>query len=615
MTLRLSQKAYILILVPLSCELVFIGALFAILTKTETEVREARHAQLIATQISMLTNTYFRAAAVLIAYVTSKNESFALKFNEATKEIPKQFKVLKELTKSDAELAKDIATIEHSADNLLKLMHLSKEEVEVHGQLLDGASVRRKTKLVMSSLLSQLRRLSDQQQEKLALHPDVEERMQSLLKLCLLCGVVLNIVVAFGLALYFNRGTSRRFAVLVDNARNLSTSKGLHRPLQGSDEIARVDKALHEMAESLERLIRKERTIVENAMDAICSLDATGIFLRASPSCQRVLGYSPEALVGRSFLELVSPEERDRVKAVIEDTVLNGEANQFEARIDGANGKTLDMIWSAQWSPQDKSMVCIGHDISQRRELERLKQEFTAMVSHDLRAPLCSIQAFLSLLERNLESNKFTNEKLAKDINVARSEATRLLSLVNELLDIERLESRPLKLNLQSVSMLEVVNCAVESISAFAEQQGIQIEVNGANLKAVADSDRLMQVLINLFSNAIKFSPAQSLVRVSVLPIAEWVEVRVSDTGVGVPPSHHNFVFSRFYQVGSNADAERKGSGLGLAICKAVIEQHGGKIGVESTDGMGSTFWFRIKRCTDKASSEFQESTQESAAL
>lgn len=479
MTLKLSHKAYILILLPLICQLVFIASLSIILQKTETEAQEAKHAQLISAQASMINFKFFRAAADLVGFLLSKNDVFSQQYTELAEEIPKDFAVLKKLVRDDAELRKPVTSIEQTAYDALSIMNRAKAEMDMQGNLLDIMELRAKIKIVTAKLVLQLRQLSDTEQKKLALHPDVEDQMRILVKRSLFVAVLVNIIVAFGLAIYFNQGTAKRHAVLVDNARRLARDKTLNEPLTGNDEIADIDRAFHEMA-------------------------------------------------------------------------------------------------------------------SQRLQIERLKQEFTEMVSHDLRAPLSSIQVSLRLLASEMQGQ--LSDRIEKNITIAERESTRLISLVNDLLEMDKLESSKLELKPISVSLTKIIEDSVESISTFAEHKEVQIAISCPELTAFVDPVRLTQVLVNLLSNAIKFAPAHTTVNVHASRVAEWVEVRVRDEGSGIPAGHEQSIFSRFYQVNPGAQTYTEGSGLGLAICKAIIEQHGGSIGVETSNGQGSTFWFRVRQ-------------------
>jgi signal transduction histidine kinase len=228
----------------------------------------------------------------------------------------------------------------------------------------------------------------------------------------------------------------------------------------------------------------------------------------------------------------------------------------------------------------------------QLKNAEKRKQEYIQMINHDLRTPLASIQGTLAVASRG--SYGALNEKGQKRINDAEQDAERLIGLINEMLDIERLESGNFDLEKTAAPIKTIVEQTFEAVRPLAESKGLTLASAGDELIVYADRDRLVRVLINLVGNAIKFSPSGTSITVSCAEDEKSVNIRVIDEGRGIPATAILHVFDRFKQV-ERADAREKGgSGLGLAICKAIIEAHGGQIGVHSAVGKGSTFWFTI---------------------
>jgi signal transduction histidine kinase len=226
------------------------------------------------------------------------------------------------------------------------------------------------------------------------------------------------------------------------------------------------------------------------------------------------------------------------------------------------------------------------------KEVERMKKEFVAMVSHDLRTPLTSIQALLTLLETGVLVE--LPDKARNRIEGGQSEITRLISLVNELLDIERMEGGKLDLEFNLAPLSKIIARSVQSVNSLSESRRIGISYPETDEQLYVDEDRIVQVIVNILSNAIKFSPDDSRISITMSGDKDKVLIKITDQGRGIPLEHRASIFNRFQQVelGDN----RRGTGLGLAICKTIIEQHGGTIGVESAMGRGSTFWFTLPR-------------------
>jgi signal transduction histidine kinase len=236
----------------------------------------------------------------------------------------------------------------------------------------------------------------------------------------------------------------------------------------------------------------------------------------------------------------------------------------------------------------------VFHDMADAlAEAARLKQEFVQMVSHDLRTPLTSIQGFLELLHQGAYGELPT--KASQRTDIAMRSINRLILLINDLLDMEKMEAGKLEMTFQQTALDPVVQRTIEAVKNFAEQHEVDLRNEApVDLEVFADGDRLVQVGVNLVSNAIKFSPKSGVVTISAEPMADFVIVRVSDQGPGIPPQYVDAIFERFRQLPANEGEKKGGTGLGLAICKAIVEQHGGKIGVDTTEGKGSTFWFLV---------------------
>jgi len=222
-----------------------------------------------------------------------------------------------------------------------------------------------------------------------------------------------------------------------------------------------------------------------------------------------------------------------------------------------------------------------------------MKADFVNMVSHDLRTPLTGMRAFLDTLGAGVygELNK-------KGVNAAtriQSSLSRLVNLVNDLLDVEKMEAGRMEMRFNTYSLKHLIDSSLDMVKSFADEQKVTIEMAEiVDADVLADLDRMVQVLQNLLANAIKFSPQGETVTISSTVEPGYVKVSVTDHGAGIAESDVGHIFDRFRQVAPSKTGVKGGTGLGLAICKAILEQHNGSVGVESQVGKGSTFWFRI---------------------
>ncbi|PWT94528.1 MAG: hypothetical protein C5B53_12910 [Candidatus Melainabacteria bacterium] len=225
-------------------------------------------------------------------------------------------------------------------------------------------------------------------------------------------------------------------------------------------------------------------------------------------------------------------------------------------------------------------------------EAARLKQEFVAMITHDLRTPLTSVRGSLSLLLTNTYG--MVSDGAVKELKSAESNVTRVIGLINELLDVEKMEAGKMEMDFDMVPAAYILENSLDAVRGFADALGIRLQIPSSDIHLYADGDRLTQVMTNLLSNAVKFSPRGSLVTVIVEKVPNYVQFKVIDQGPGIPRAHRSNLFERYKQVKGTRVSGQRGTGLGLNICKLIVEQHGGMIGFESEEGRGSTFWFRI---------------------
>ncbi|MGC1278401.1 MAG: ATP-binding protein [Xanthobacteraceae bacterium] len=227
-------------------------------------------------------------------------------------------------------------------------------------------------------------------------------------------------------------------------------------------------------------------------------------------------------------------------------------------------------------------------DISQRYALDRMKDEFISTVSHELRTPLTSIRGALGLLSSGSLSE--TNEKANNLLRIALTNSDRLVRLINDILDLERIQSGREPLGFRNVQLADIVKQAIEDMQPMADAAGVQLIHDSTKVEIAADPDRLLQVVTNLLSNAVKFSPPNSPVSVMLRPGVTGVILSVIDHGRGIPADKLETIFGRFQQVDASDSRQKGGTGLGLAICRTIVLQHTGRIWAERNPVRGSTF-------------------------
>jgi signal transduction histidine kinase len=227
-------------------------------------------------------------------------------------------------------------------------------------------------------------------------------------------------------------------------------------------------------------------------------------------------------------------------------------------------------------------------DISSRYALDRLKDEFISTVSHELRTSLTAIRGALGLLSHG--SLVTLNDKSANLLRIALANSERLLRLINDILDLERMQSGRDRLVFRKVQLAQIVRQSIDCMVPVAEAAGVQLIHDATQAEVAADPDRLLQVLTNLLSNAIKFSPKNSTVSVLMRPDPNGVTLSVVDPGRGIPADKLETVFGRFQQVDASDARQKGGTGLGLAICRTIVHQHSGRIWAERNPVRGTSF-------------------------
>jgi PAS domain S-box-containing protein len=337
--------------------------------------------------------------------------------------------------------------------------------------------------------------------------------------------------------------------------------------------------------ESLRRSEEQFRSIIDGALDGVITLGPQGLVERYNPAAAKIFGYTPAEVLGQ-------PAERLLPYLLDSLGVLPKFVEMDALRKDGRK-VPLELSLFVVRGSDGHAVAAFIKDISERREVERLKDEFMAIVSHDLKIPLSSVRLSLEILADG--SLGILPPEARKILAVAERNVERMVKLANDLLDLKRLEAGRLELRRESIAIGPLVERCFEMVRALATAQDVTLEAQETSARALGDDERIGQVLMNLLSNAIKFSSPGGRVSVEVRTGGQWVEVRVKDKGRGIPLEYQEMVFERFRQVYPGDGSERKGSGLGLTICKAIVTQCGGTIGLSSKEGKGSCFWFRLK--------------------
>lgn len=467
---------------PLAFELFSLSWLYLALAGAEKEIEKEFLAKNVQRSMSHITHLMLAASTSLIYYKSTKSEEFSRRYEECLKKLHAEFGNLeKMLGKSEKEMRSlsEVKVVVERAEMYMEEVRRALDTGDEERQL----EFLRGWKAHLSQLSEALDKITIHYRELAETAPEKERLRREILKQLVLVSIATSMVLAAALALYFNKDTSARLRVLMENTRLFEKGESLPPPLSGRDEIAELDSKFHEMAEKI-------------------------------------------------------------------------------------------------------------------KLQDRQKQEFVAMITHDMRSPISAVLNSLDLLVEGILGEPLPERSMGA---VKRSQQSlgRVVKLINDLLDAEKLAAGKMDMHFSNQSLPDLIEQAVQTVKPLAAAKHLQVSVQCQPAEIFADGDRLVQVLINLFSNAIKFSPEDSALNIEACSLPEnWFELRVKDQGPGIAVEEQKSIFNRFEQ--SKSKRAKGGTGLGLAICKDIVEAHCGLIGVSSSEGEGSCFWFRLP-CTQEA--------------
>lgn len=336
------------------------------------------------------------------------------------------------------------------------------------------------------------------------------------------------------------------------------------------------------------------RRLSDASLDGV-AISVGGLVREANRAMCDMFGYSFQEIIGMSYEELVAPETRHATKVRVEEE-LEGSYNSIGVRKDGTrfpiriHGRPIQLDGKP-------ARVAVVKDLQEFEKVDRLKHEFVSIVSHELRTPLTAMRGALGLLDGGAVGE--IPPRARELVRVGLNNVNRLIGVVNSILDLEKFEAGRVTLALDTVDPSECINTALSMNQRTADQREIALMISmETTARVYADQERLIQVLDNLISNAVKFSLNGGTVVVRVADENKMVRFEVIDQGTGIAPQMFDRLFRRFSQVDSSDARRQGGTGLGLAVARSIVEAHGGKIAAESEPDVRTVFWFTIPKAT-----------------
>ncbi|MDD5617704.1 MAG: ATP-binding protein, partial [Candidatus Omnitrophica bacterium] len=426
------------------------------------------------------------------------------------------------------------------------------------------------------------------------------EKTLSDIRKTVLTALLFALCLAFVLGSVLAAASVRSIKKIIRACRKFSAGDFSYRIFEDSDdEIGELAKTLNKMSQDIEDKIseiklqnQKLGAVFNSMIEGVIVLDKDNRIVSVNSTIESIFSVSKEQSQGKFFLEAIPNND---IYEIINRVL--GKAEYISQEI--------SLVWPVRRIFQvnacpifekDKVNGCllVIHDITEIRKLESMRRDFVANVSHELRTPLTSIKGFIeTLLEGALEDKENSRQFL----NIIKEHSERLNSLINDLLELSHIESGEMKLEIEDLKLKEIFDKVLSGFKAKLNKKKIEVENNlSPGLLVRIDKDKIEQVATNLIDNAVKFNQEKGSIKIYSQDFNNEVKIIVEDSGIGIPPKDLPRIFERFYRVDKARSRELGGTGLGLSIVKHIVELHGGSVGVESTEGLGSKFWFTLSK-------------------
>ncbi|MBP6348341.1 MAG: PAS domain-containing sensor histidine kinase [Candidatus Obscuribacter sp.] len=602
----LRAKIFILISVPLALQLALVGVVASLQNQAEDEARRAEISRKISDEVVELTRDILSVRSNFgTADSVHLNPVLGTEYQTLAESIEAHFKNLRSLTQSNLEISRalnrTITTVHEAEDQLTEARKafVRAKRSESPSRLAEYKKLVEATTRLSKELFS----LGNAGRDIAQASPEKQRKYREEVQTLLIAGGCANILLTLILGLLLTRSIINRLNIINDNSFRLASNRPLNPPMIGADEITRVDAIFHQMATELKRAANKEKAILESAYDCICSLDSDLHFVTANGASEDFFAVPSDEIVMHSLTDFI--ESGDITAAFnFRDEAKNGRLPRpIKLTIKRQDGESKQVLWSARWAPYEGNageLFSIFHDVTEQSRAEELKQEVVAMVTHDLRTPLMTIQTFLTMLAdgfyQNLLATSTDSERSQRHLLGAQRGCNRMMILIRDLIDIEKIKSGNMQTNPKTIAVKDVFENVIEETAPYASEMKVVVKYKPTKSIVIADEEMLYRVVTNLVSNAIKFTPHNGTVTLSARNSGNTVTFSVADQGPGLEPHMLTKVFDRFQQAANQTAKSRGGSGLGLTICKAIVHLHQGKIWVESVVGEGSEFFFTIPK-------------------
>jgi PAS domain S-box-containing protein len=622
--LKLAQKGILIVVLPLLFQSVIYLTLKSQLQMTEQQAAVQELSKKIVAGITVATVETGELFGALVLFYNTRDEESLKALDKVTIEAQNRISNLANLIENEGRDPEEARKIRGMAHRFFVEVGKVRDSAKKEGptSLVQEFAASVKFRAAGTAVSEELSHLAEQEEKRVINVNEQQKSFRESLDQLLDVAVFLNALLAVALGIFFVRGTVSNLSILKDNAWRLAAEQPLQKRIDSADEIGDVDRMFHNMARALKDAQEKEHQMIETLQAseerlasvintvpvALVVADESGEIESLNPTAEVLFSYSSAQIIHKPITSLLNISGADSDPSTLlprlkQDTQLK--PMQMEGVSRDHEIIPVEVSVTSFGTSAGNRILATIIDVTERYKLERLKREFVAMVSHDIRAPLSSMRAIFELV--NSGSLGEIPSAAQNKLNVADMNAENLLQMVTKLLDLEKLEAGLVELSLRNFAVADLIESALQMVSEPANTKSVELKCTATNIIGFGDKEALIQVLTNLLGNAIRYSPNGSAIDISAQEKDTLIEIRVSDHGPGIPQRKQAEIFERFKQANTMRD-KNKGFGLGLAICKSIIAQHGETIGVDSEEGQGSTFWFTIaKAASDNQHRESSE--------
>ncbi|MFA6211984.1 MAG: histidine kinase dimerization/phospho-acceptor domain-containing protein [Candidatus Obscuribacterales bacterium] len=583
-SLSLQVKGILVIGLLLLFELTFVGCYAALLIEADRESARQQTAKEIVSTASGLLKIFFEAGDNVAKYALKRDLVALGKYQEKSAELLRKIKWTKEQLRKDSEQYKLFERIEDSVTSSLRLFAILKSKSDSESELAVakyGQKLKSKMRLELQEVSGNLVQFLDAEKQIESASPVAIKLQRVRTRWLLAGGIVLNIIVAFILVAWFLRSITSRLEIVSDNAERLRERKNLRVPLSGDDEIAAIDEAFHEMSHALqeeEHLVRASTELIQTIIDQmpiglmlVDESDDEAKIDYANKSLERLLEYNSGELVQKS-LSGVFTTSGGHSEPLSDTSVIEGPVELLAQK---KSGSSLPVEFSlSDFNFETSKRLATVIDISEKHEIEKMKAAFVAMVSHDLRTPLTSVAGFFHMLPLGVYGQ--FSPAVIDQTKLAEIQVEELITLINDLLDLEKLKAGQLEMRPTKVSLEDLIDGAVDSCAQLAEELGVSVVFEGCpqEIAVQADQDRLSQALAKVLGSAIRLSNGGT-VKVVVSLDAAVTEVTVDWRVAKLQMTDEQLeaIFEPFQAVPFTL-------GLALPLAQAILLSFGGTCGV-----------------------------------